>query len=166
MVLAMLVGGMLAAPLAAYVVRFVPARPLGLAVAGLLLLTQTRELADASSSSGRARWIAYGVIAVCSRRPAALRPRLGSQEAGLGSSRATLGSGTRCPDRRWSTDARRRCVTSSASTSPIIQAGMATFTSPSLAAAVSGAGCAWAASASGTAPCDQRPAATSPSCTT
>ena len=45
MVLAMLAGGMLAAPLAAYVVRFVPARPLGLAVAGLLLLTQTRELA-------------------------------------------------------------------------------------------------------------------------
>src|SRR5688572_23323903 len=44
-VLAMLVGGVIAAPLAAYVVRFMSPRVLGLAVAGLLLTTQARELA-------------------------------------------------------------------------------------------------------------------------
>ena len=74
-VLAMLAGGMLAAPLAAYVVRYVPPRPLGLAVAGLLLLTQTRELATAADL-GRSRWIAYGVVGLLIAA-AALRPRLG-----------------------------------------------------------------------------------------
>ena len=72
-VLAMLAGGMLAAPLAAYVVRFVPPRPLGLAVAGLLLLTQTRELATAADL-GPSRWIAYGAVALLIVA-AALRPR-------------------------------------------------------------------------------------------
>jgi uncharacterized protein len=73
-VVAMLVGGMLAAPIAAYVVRFVPARALGLAVAGLLLFTQTRELAT-FLELGAARWLAYGVLAVVLVL-AALRPRL------------------------------------------------------------------------------------------
>jgi uncharacterized membrane protein YfcA len=61
-VLAMLVGGVLAAPLAAYVVRFLPPRGLGLAVAGLLLFTQTRELAD-HAGLGTIRWLAYGAVA-------------------------------------------------------------------------------------------------------
>jgi uncharacterized membrane protein YfcA len=43
-VVAMLVGGVVAAPVAAWAIRFVPARPLGIAVAGLLLLTNAREL--------------------------------------------------------------------------------------------------------------------------
>jgi len=73
-VIAMLLGGMLAAPISAYVVRFVPARALGLAVAGLLLLTQTRELAT-FLDAGPGRWIAYGVIAVA-LLAAAMRPRL------------------------------------------------------------------------------------------
>jgi len=60
-VLAMLIGGMLAAPLAAYVVRFVHPRALGLAVAGLLLVTQARELAT-YFDVGAARWIAYVLI--------------------------------------------------------------------------------------------------------
>ena len=62
-VLAMLIGGVAAAPLAAYVVRFLPARLLGLAVAGLLLLTQSRELANAYDFPG-SRWIAYLSIPV------------------------------------------------------------------------------------------------------
>ncbi len=62
-VLAMLGGGVAAAPLAAYVVRFLPARLLGLAVAGLLLLTQTRELTNAYDLPG-IRWIAYVGIPV------------------------------------------------------------------------------------------------------
>ena len=73
-VVAMLLGGMLAAPIAAYVVRFVPARLLGLAVAGLLLFTQARELAT-YFELGAVRWCAYGAIAV-GLVAAFLRPRL------------------------------------------------------------------------------------------
>jgi len=71
---AMLIGGVLAAPLAAYVVRFVPPRLLGLAVAGLLLLTQTRELAIAFDLPG-SRWMAYVGIPVVVGL-AAVRPRI------------------------------------------------------------------------------------------
>ena len=73
-VLAMLGGGVVAAPLAAYVVRYIPARLLGLAVAGLLLLTQSRELAT-TSQLGPTRWIAYLIIP-CALILAALRPRI------------------------------------------------------------------------------------------
>ena len=44
-VIAMLVGGVLASPLAAWMVRHVKARPVGVAVGALLLLTNTRVLA-------------------------------------------------------------------------------------------------------------------------
>jgi uncharacterized protein len=73
-VLAMLIGGIAAAPLAAYVIRFLPPRLLGLAVAGLLLATQTRELAG-YFDLGAGRWIAYAVIPLVILG-AALRPRL------------------------------------------------------------------------------------------
>lgn len=73
-VIAMLGGGVVAAPLAAYVVRFLPARLLGLAVAGLLLLTQSRELATAGLLPGN-RWIAYLAIPIAVVL-AALRPRV------------------------------------------------------------------------------------------
>jgi uncharacterized protein len=72
-VLAMLGGGMVAAPLAAYVVRFVPPRLLGLAVAALLMATQCRELAGAFDV-GAVRWVAYVAIPVLVVA-AALRPR-------------------------------------------------------------------------------------------
>jgi uncharacterized membrane protein YfcA len=42
--LSMLVGGVVAAPLAAWVIRYVPARPMGIAVAVLLLMTNARPL--------------------------------------------------------------------------------------------------------------------------
>ena len=73
-VVAMLIGGVAAAPLAAWLVRFLPARLLGLAVAALLLLTQARELAG-WQDVGTGRWVAYGgiVLAVVG---ASLRPRL------------------------------------------------------------------------------------------
>jgi len=73
-VLAMLGGGVLAAPLAAYVVRFLPPRILGLAVAGLLLVTQTREMANTFDLPG-SRWLAYAGIP-CVIAVAALNPRL------------------------------------------------------------------------------------------
>ena len=46
-VIAMLVGGVVAAPLSAHVVKFIAPRVLGMAMACLLLITQTRELAIA-----------------------------------------------------------------------------------------------------------------------
>jgi uncharacterized protein len=73
-VLAMLLGGVIAAPLAAYVVRFFPPRLLGLAVAGLLLLTQSRELAGAVELP-ISRWLVYLVVPVAVLG-AVLRPRL------------------------------------------------------------------------------------------
>lgn len=62
-ILAMLIGGVLAAPLAAYVIRFLPPRGLGVAVAGLLMITNLRELAT-WTGIGPGRWIAYGVVVV------------------------------------------------------------------------------------------------------
>lgn len=63
MVLAMLAGGVVAAPLAAYVVRFLPARLLGLAVAGLLLVTQSRELGSSGWLPVDTR-LAYATVAI------------------------------------------------------------------------------------------------------
>lgn len=60
-VAAMLIGGVLAAPVAALTVRHVPARLLGVLVAGLLLLTNTRELAI-WADAGWLRWVAYAVV--------------------------------------------------------------------------------------------------------
>ena len=57
-VLAMLVGGVVGSPLAAVVVRYLPPRLLGLAVGGLLLVTQSRELATTDTLPFD-RWFAY-----------------------------------------------------------------------------------------------------------
>jgi uncharacterized membrane protein YfcA len=62
-VVAMLLGGVVAAPVAAWVVRRVPARPMGLGVAALLLVTSIRELAGWADLAG-ARWGLYGAVAV------------------------------------------------------------------------------------------------------
>jgi uncharacterized membrane protein YfcA len=59
----MLVGGVIAAPLAAWSIRFVPPRPMGVAVAGLLLLTNARELATwGGIASGPWVWAIYSGI--------------------------------------------------------------------------------------------------------
>lgn len=73
-VIAMLAGGVVAAPVAAWFVRHVPARPMGVAVAALLLLTNARELST-WSDLGTGRWWVYGAI-VAMVTLAALRPRL------------------------------------------------------------------------------------------
>ncbi len=83
-VLAMLIGGMIAAPMAAYVVRYIPPRILGLAVAGLLLVTQARELAG-TFDVGAGRWYIYAAIPVV-LAVAALRPRF----SGSGDSQGSL----------------------------------------------------------------------------
>jgi uncharacterized protein len=73
-VVAMLAGGIVAAPVAAWAVRHIPARPMGIAVAALLLLTNSRELA-AWAGLGPSRWLLYGVI-VALVTIGALGPRL------------------------------------------------------------------------------------------
>ncbi len=61
-VVAMLLGGVAAAPLAAWSVRYIPARPMGIAVAGLLLFTNVRELAP-RVGLGDVRWGLYLAVA-------------------------------------------------------------------------------------------------------
>jgi len=73
-VLAMLAGGVLAAPLAAWVIRYLPARAMGVAVGGLLSFTNARELLSDTDVVGL-RWAAYAMIALACAF-AALRPRL------------------------------------------------------------------------------------------
>ncbi|MDP9440705.1 MAG: sulfite exporter TauE/SafE family protein [Actinomycetota bacterium] len=73
-VLAMLVGGVLGAPIAAWVMRFLPVRGLGIAVGGLLFVTNIRELTS-SPDLRTARWLAYGLVALACGYAAA-RPRL------------------------------------------------------------------------------------------
>jgi len=78
-IVAMLLGGVAAAPVAAWFVRKVQPRPMGIAVAALLLLTNTQQLSD-WADLGQARWWAYGaVVAVVTA--AAYRPRI---EAAMG----------------------------------------------------------------------------------
>jgi uncharacterized membrane protein YfcA len=73
-VLAMLLGGVVASPLAAWLIRYLPPRPLGLAVAALLLVTNVRELAGLGDI-GAARWAGYALVGVAVAL-AAMRPRL------------------------------------------------------------------------------------------
>jgi uncharacterized protein len=73
-VLAMLGGGVVAAPLAAFVVRWLPARLLGLAVGALLLATNVREIAS-WTSLGAGRWALYALVLLFVAA-AAFRPRL------------------------------------------------------------------------------------------
>jgi len=73
-VLAMLGGGVVAAPVAAWFVRHVQARPMGVAVACLLLLTNVRELST-WADLGTSRWLLYGLVLAVTAG-AALRPRI------------------------------------------------------------------------------------------
>ncbi len=59
---ALLAGGLVAAPLAAYLVRLAPAHILGVAVGGLILLTNSRTLLKAFDVTVPARWSVYSAI--------------------------------------------------------------------------------------------------------
>jgi hypothetical protein len=73
-VLALMVGGMIAAPFAAYIVRLLPARVLGTGAGGLIVLTNTRTLLNGLDVDGTvvtvtllvlaAVWVAAVVLAV------------------------------------------------------------------------------------------------------
>ena len=60
--LALLAGGLVAAPLAAYLVRIAPAHLLGVAVGGIILLTNSRTLMRSFDVAGSNRWWVYAAI--------------------------------------------------------------------------------------------------------
>lgn len=61
-VLALMLGGIVAAPVAAYLVKHVRAQPLGVAVGGLILVINTRVIMQAASAPAPLRWAVYAVI--------------------------------------------------------------------------------------------------------
>ncbi|BBH67367.1 UPF0721 transmembrane protein [Actinoplanes sp. OR16] len=65
-VAALLIGGVIAAPIAAWLVRHIPPRVLGAAVGGLIILTNTRSLlrSDWIDAPDAVRYTVYGVIYV------------------------------------------------------------------------------------------------------
>ncbi len=62
--LALLAGGLVAAPLAAYLVRIAPAHLLGVAVGGLILLTNSRTLLKTFDAPDGGRWVVYSAVLV------------------------------------------------------------------------------------------------------
>lgn len=63
-VLALLVGGVIAAPLAAWVVRHLNARILGVVVGGFICFTNARLLLGAAGASSAVTWAVYATIVV------------------------------------------------------------------------------------------------------
>jgi uncharacterized protein len=61
---ALLLGGIVAAPLAAYVVRILPARVLGTAVGGIILITNMRTFMGAIGIEGATAMLLYALIVV------------------------------------------------------------------------------------------------------
>jgi uncharacterized membrane protein YfcA len=65
-VLALLIGGVIAAPIAAWLVRHIPPRVLGSGVGGIIILTNVRTLlkSDWIDAGDGVRWVVYAVIYV------------------------------------------------------------------------------------------------------
>lgn len=60
--LALLVGGLIAAPIAAWLVRKLPARVLGAAVGGLILVTNTKTFGEAVGAPSEVLVAAYALF--------------------------------------------------------------------------------------------------------
>ena len=75
-VVAILIGGVLAAPLAAKLVRHLRPRVLGVAIGGFLLLTNANQLVDGLDT---AYWIAASSVVVLLTASAWFRPRLAAR---------------------------------------------------------------------------------------
>lgn len=61
---ALLAGGVIAAPIAAWLVRKLPARVLGVAAGGLIILTNTKTIAESLGASGVLVGVLAGLVAV------------------------------------------------------------------------------------------------------
>ena len=61
---ALLIGGLIAAPIAAYIVRILPARILGTAVAGVILVTNMKTFLEAMGVGGGVAIVIYVLIVV------------------------------------------------------------------------------------------------------
>ena len=61
---ALLAGGVIAAPIAAWLVRHLPARVLGVAAGGLIILTNTKTIAEALGATGGTVGLLAAVVAV------------------------------------------------------------------------------------------------------
>lgn len=64
MVAALLIGGLIAAPIAAWLVRIVPAQLLGATIGGVIVLTNARTLMRSADLDGPARPAVYALLAV------------------------------------------------------------------------------------------------------
>jgi len=62
--LALLIGGVIAAPIAAWLVKHLPARVLGVAAGGLIVLTNTKTIAEALGATGITVGLLAAVVAV------------------------------------------------------------------------------------------------------
>jgi uncharacterized membrane protein YfcA len=62
--LALLIGGVIAAPVAAWLVKHLPARVLGVAAGGLIVLTNTKTIAEALGASGGTVGLLAALVAV------------------------------------------------------------------------------------------------------
>jgi uncharacterized protein len=78
---ALLAGGLVAAPLAALLIRVAPAHLLGVAVGGIILLTNARTLFKTFEVTGSLRFVAYGLILALTATGLALAARRARQRA-------------------------------------------------------------------------------------
>ncbi len=62
LVFALMIGGIIAAPIAAYLVKHLKREPLGVAVGGLILLTNSRVILKAFDAADAIRWPIYAAI--------------------------------------------------------------------------------------------------------
>ncbi|WP_299053900.1 sulfite exporter TauE/SafE family protein [uncultured Nocardioides sp.] len=62
--IALLVGGVIAAPIAAWLVKHLAARVLGVAAGGLIVLTNVKTLSEAAGASGLSLWSGLAFLAV------------------------------------------------------------------------------------------------------
>lgn len=63
-VLALLIGGVIAAPIAAWVVSRLPARILGVAVGGLIVVTNLRTILRAIDAGAGLAWVLFGLVVI------------------------------------------------------------------------------------------------------
>jgi uncharacterized membrane protein YfcA len=92
---ALLVGGLVAAPVAAWLVRHVPPRVLGSAVGGIIVLTNARPLrkSDWVDASSGPRWLVYAVVYAVWTAAVAYSVRAHRVELALAPESAREGSG-------------------------------------------------------------------------